>query len=113
MRCALSVCRGGLRGRGGRLSSVEQTFAADDSRSGPGFSKGVGAAPTCLNTDGQELLETFPRRPRIWRWWREYGEIQGLVTLQDLLEANSRRIQDPRRRLLGRTAGEMVMAATD
>lgn len=82
------VCRGGMRDVIGIISAsslLQQTIRGQ----APDFSKGLAAVayvPESLT--GMELLETFrSSTSHLALVVDEYGEIQGLVTLQDLLEA--------------------------
>jgi putative hemolysin len=90
------VCRGGLRDVVGIISSsilLQQTIRGET----PDFSKGlapVAYVPESLT--GMELLETFrSSTSHLALVVDEYGEIQGLVTLQDLLEAITGEFKPP------------------
>lgn len=90
------VCRGGLRDVVGIISSsvlLQQTIRGQ----APDFSKGlapIAYVPESLT--GMELLETFrSSTSHLALVVDEYGEIQGLVTLQDLLEAITGEFKPP------------------
>ncbi len=90
------VCRGGLRELVGIISAsslLQQTIRGQ----APDFSKGLAAiayVPESLT--GMELLETFrSSTSHLALVVDEYGEIQGLVTLQDLLEAITGEFKPP------------------
>lgn len=95
-RSRFPVCRGGLRDVVGIISAssmLQQTIRGQ----APDFSKGLAAAayvPESLT--GMELLETFrSSTSHMALVVDEYGEIQGLVTLQDLLEAITGEFKTP------------------
>ncbi len=90
------VCRGGMRDVVGIISAsslLQQTIRGQ----APDFSKGLAAVayvPESLT--GMELLETFrSSTSHLALVVDEYGEIQGLVTLQDLLEAITGEFKPP------------------
>ncbi len=95
-RSRFPVCRGGLRDVVGIISAtslLQQTSRGQ----APDFSKGLTAAayvPESLT--GMELLETFrSSTSHLALVVDEYGEIQGLVSLQDLLEAITGEFKTP------------------
>ncbi|MDQ3214527.1 MAG: hemolysin family protein [Pseudomonadota bacterium] len=95
-RSRFPVCRGGLRDVIGIMSAsslLQQTIRGQ----APDFSKGlVAAAYVPESLTGMELLETFRTSTSHQALVvDEYGEIQGLVTLQDLLEAITGEFKTP------------------
>lgn len=95
-RSRFPVCRGGLRDVVGIISAsslLQQTIRGQ----GPDFSKDlapIAYVPESLT--GMELLETFrSSTSHLALVVDEYGEIQGLVTLQDLLEAITGEFKPP------------------
>jgi putative hemolysin len=95
-RSRFPVCRGGLRDVVGIMSAsslLQQTIRGQ----APDFSKGlVAAAYVPESLTGMELLETFRTSTSHQALVvDEYGEIQGLVTLQDLLEAITGEFKTP------------------
>ena len=105
-RSRFPVCRGGLRDVVGIISAsslLQQTIRGQ----APDFSKGLAAAayvPESLT--GMELLETFrSSTSHMALVVDEYGEIQGLVTLQDLLEAITGEFRRPASTMRGQCCG--------